>query len=369
MMEDWMMFIRSCRASIYFGDPFPGFVKHLVVTLSNGTVIRHDEERDMFVNIRVIPRCQVPLTPIPSKKIFGFFHICALGDWKNIVANQVTLLKESGLYDVTERIFFSLLGKVDAVGLFGDDPKFVCIHRDTETLAYERPTLEFMRTFALSRSKDTALWYIHSKGVTRNEPGVKDWVDLLNYFTIQRHQRVRTILDGCHVAGVNWSSFPDHHFSGNFWWARSSYIGLLPITIRKEYVAPEFWIAAANPVVNCIHHSGLHPGHHYRVRYLPERYVRHEIGQYGGSDTLSVNCDVDELPELFEVAGNDGKKHIVLNIPRDRDAERENLFGTGSKSATLVRRQSIVAASIGTKYRLVDVCVSGATIAYILALM
>src|SRR5579872_2682728 len=81
VLEDWLGFISSCKASMWFGDPFMGFVKQLTLTLSDGTIIRQDEQADRFVNIRVIPKCSIPFSELNSKKIYGFYHICTIGGW------------------------------------------------------------------------------------------------------------------------------------------------------------------------------------------------------------------------------------------------------------------------------------------------
>src|SRR5579871_3550164 len=124
VLEDWLEFISGCRASTWFGDPFMGFVKQLTLTLSDGTIIRQDEQADRFVNIKVVPKCSMPFIPLTDKKVYGFYHICTLGNWKSVVSNQIVSLIQSGLYNKTSKIFYTLVGPEYTTDPFEKDEKF-----------------------------------------------------------------------------------------------------------------------------------------------------------------------------------------------------------------------------------------------------
>ena len=95
-----------------------------------------------------------------------------------------------------------------------------------------------------SFKEDFNVLYLHSKGVKWNNKKqcISDWVSLLLYFNIKYHEEILNKLDNYDVIGVNLSLENIIHFSGNFWWSKSSYIKTLNKEIMKQYCGPEFWI-------------------------------------------------------------------------------------------------------------------------------
>jgi hypothetical protein len=103
----------------------------------------------------------------------------------------------------------------------------------------------------------------------------------MEYFVIQRHEDCLEKLIEHDVCGVNWHQDPSPHFSGNFWWARSSYIvNLRPLT---KFMAAwgvhepdprrggEFWIGSHSQVrLACLHESAVN---HYETAYPRSRYA------------------------------------------------------------------------------------------------
>lgn len=44
------------------------------------------------------------LIPVGDKKIIGFWHICMINDYMDIISEQLSILLKSGLYESTEYI-------------------------------------------------------------------------------------------------------------------------------------------------------------------------------------------------------------------------------------------------------------------------
>ena len=97
---------------------------------------------------------------------------------------------------------------------------------------------------------------MHSKGVTKPEdPGVYDWRNYLDYFTIYKARDCIELLDKYDVVGANFVDIPEsgkYHFSGNYWWTRGSYYLTLPREIGIAYTDPEFYVCGSSPKVYCI---------------------------------------------------------------------------------------------------------------------
>ena len=144
----------------------------------------------------------------------------------------------------------------------------------------EVPTLRALKE---SIDKDVNLSYIlylHSKGVTHENPAVDDWCDyMLHFNVIQWQEAVEKLRNGYDTCGVNWwGDFKYPHYSGTFWWARSDYIKRLPQFMPATATGPnsqfgldcgyrndaEFWIGMANPRAYSMHDSGID---HYWNRY------------------------------------------------------------------------------------------------------
>lgn len=90
--------------------------------------------------------------------------------------------------------------------------------------------------------------YIHTKGITscmrlmskncilaQSFKNYYYWRQFLNWGVIKRWRSCVDALDDNDVAGVNFFSSPSPHFSGNFWWAKSSYIKTLPNPATKDW--------------------------------------------------------------------------------------------------------------------------------------
>jgi hypothetical protein len=108
--------------------------------------------------------------------------------------------------------------------------------------------------------------YIHSKGITNLTKYTNKWRKALEYAIIEKYQdNLNALENGYDVSGIFWLK-GNIHFSGNFWWAKSSYIKTLPRPVLQEWNTynPEYgfwktalryegWIGLKNPKVNEIH--------------------------------------------------------------------------------------------------------------------
>jgi hypothetical protein len=213
---------------------------------------------------------------------YVYYHIAQIGNWVEVVCDQVKALQDSGLYGFADKILFGTLGSFPI-----DLPsKFEMLFHHPDVQLYEFPTLNALREHALR--EDFNVLYMHTKGVAFEEKGntvaiVTYWRKYLEHFCIGKWVECLQALEefdasGCEFYGPGLNVDP--HFSGNFWWAKSSYLRTLPrvedILVSKEHSDPprmkaEFWVGSNHEIrVKELFHHGLDA---YCVEIRPEIYT------------------------------------------------------------------------------------------------
>jgi glycosyltransferase involved in cell wall biosynthesis len=251
--------------------------------------------------------------------VFGFIHVATHGRWREVVDELLTAIRSSGLYELSQRIFTGIVGP-EALPFACDDPKVEIVYRSHRLEDYEFPTLSYLH--AHCRAHHCLVYYVHTKGVVRDSPSTADWRRYMQYFVIERHQDCMRTLESFDVCGVNWLEAPWPHFSGNFWWARSSYVATLPppgtlptIIAGWDQVHRhqcERWIGCGTDGVRAasLHQTRLD---HYVARYPREAYadaIRHADGA------------ARPVPQLAIIFDNRRRPNTTLNgtAPRSPDA-------------------------------------------------
>lgn len=210
-------------------------------------------------------------------KITGFLHVAQIGDWKKILAEQLSLVNRCGLADRCHRIFLGILGG-EKIKLHSP---FEVMYQRTDLSLYEYETLRMLREY--SKTDEGLLWYAHTKGASKTQHewdknqdyyktrwGIeslevlvrheREWRYYMQHFVFKKHTQCIEALNDHDVAGPSWRDDDFPHFSGNFWWARSSYVRKLrsPYALRRQYqwiddrVGAEAWIGSHSPRVKCL---------------------------------------------------------------------------------------------------------------------
>lgn len=210
--------------------------------------------------------------------IFGFYHLCTINNWRDVLGEQLEAWMDSGLADATRRVFLSVVGPEAAEAraildyALGSPATFAYCSEDPTS--FERPLLEYAHGFCehdepLAR----AVWYMHGKGVSSphwRNPRVTEWRRFMEYFVVEHWRDCVDSLTEYDACGVNWHTEPSPHFSGNFWWASPRYLATLPATIGPRPFEPESWVGMNQPRIRCFQESGVdhyaepYPAHHYR---------------------------------------------------------------------------------------------------------
>ena len=215
-----------------------------------------------------------------------YYHIAQMGNWEEVVPDQIFALANSGLYDFADKIFVGIVGDM-SITL---PSKFEIIFHYPNIRLAEIPTLNALREHALL--EEFNVLYIHTKGVAYLEKGntkeiVTYWRKYMEHFCIGKWKECLDALDefdaaGCEFYGPNkhFSGNTNPHFSGNFWWARSSYLRTLPrvddVVLPEMHSAPrmkaEFWLGSGNQNIKVreLFHHGMNP---YCFEIKPEIYI------------------------------------------------------------------------------------------------
>jgi hypothetical protein len=157
-------------------------------------------------------------------------------------------IKISGLYDNITEIRCGVLGYNYDPDLF-NDPKIVIRGTNIDIGLFEVYTINLL--YEDAQKEDFNVLYIHTKGITRHSlhKSVYDWVNYLCYFNIYQFKKCIDFLEDYDTVGVNLVvNNPDvvTHYSGNFWWSKSSYIRKLEKCVYHCFNSSEFWITEKN---------------------------------------------------------------------------------------------------------------------------
>jgi hypothetical protein len=183
--------------------------------------------------------------------IYGIYFVCCYGNYVNVIKEQLSILIESGLYKKTKTlyIFVCMCNKehfetlINLLTYFDADKKITLV--TTEQNLYEKFAINNYKKY-INDDSFHYVYYFHTKAVSRTEPVYVNRRQVLNIYTLAKHELNINLLNYYDAVGCSLSAYPTLHFSGNFWWARSDYLITLKEPIRNTYLAPEMYICS-NP--------------------------------------------------------------------------------------------------------------------------
>jgi SAM-dependent methyltransferase len=192
-------------------------------------------------------------------KVEIFYHIAAIGNWREVVSEHFALLGKVGLHSAHMSFLGEMEGLDHVMRCSADANVNVTIAwLDHRLTLYETPALKTIEDWV--RINEGSILYFHTKGVSApNDPYKRRWRDLMNQHVICNWLENVRHLDEFDLVGVNWRHCPPiSHFCGNFWWARSDWIrSLAPFDLYYENprypsnwdsgrrLGCEFWISSS----------------------------------------------------------------------------------------------------------------------------
>ena len=221
-----------------------------------------------------------------KKKIHIYYHCFLTEDatWVFIILDQLKLMEDTGLLDAADKITVLSIGNKKQLSLYrqilnnypkinvieivngttNDDIARMSHNSNSGTTITESETIQ--RIWRDSHTDDFYAFYLHNKGSTSfNRCLLTDndadkfrnyyyWRKFLEWGTIEKWRECVSALEENDIAGCNFNGHPFFHFSGNIWWANSSYIRTLDDikdcpwwnSVKQSYhpdrMIDEFWI-------------------------------------------------------------------------------------------------------------------------------
>ena len=175
-------------------------------------------------------------------KIYGFYHIAAVNNYRSILEEQLNRMRTSGLLKVTSKLHITLIGLTELPVSLPTGCE-VIIRTAANVKLYERVCLNWMREVAGNTSEAASVWYVHTKGVSHHNtaeyPSMENWRRLMESFVLDRWKSCQSaIQQGADVVGILFRSVPWRHFSGNFWWSHLGHIRRLrSFAVTEDHLA------------------------------------------------------------------------------------------------------------------------------------
>lgn len=229
-----------------FGDPDPGVFKHLDITYNGQTSTIPENEMLIF---------NKDMTEDDNEKektIVAVIFCYAINDWKERLEGRINRMIKSGLYGESNEIYLVIVDTNNQENDINELMSFykkIIVERHTDNQP-ECKGMQKIDQIGKTR-KNVNLFYCHIKGVFNNfknfntkeisdrkVKSVKDWIESLDYFTIDKWREcVLKLNEGYDTVGVTNNG---GWWWGNFWWSKSSHIKK-----NVEYVCRDRWYAEA----------------------------------------------------------------------------------------------------------------------------
>jgi hypothetical protein len=183
-------------------------------------------------------------------KIFGIYFVCCIGNYLDIITEQLEMIVSSGLYYKTHKILcYISLYRNDDTSLNKLMLKYSKLHLIVkEKNIYERFAINNYKkniTDFILDNEEYYLYYFHTKGVTREKDSIfTRQRQILNYYIFKNYKIAVKLLENYDCVGCSLLMYPKIHFSGNFWWSKSVYLNTLNDNISKNYLAPEMYVCS-----------------------------------------------------------------------------------------------------------------------------
>jgi hypothetical protein len=220
-----------------------------------------------------------------------FIHAAILDFCKERLIQYLDIINESNIN--VARIFICFVGPADKIpidtNLLAKYPQNIEIcHLSSDLQEYELPTLCKLYEFCINEPNNTNnVLYLHTKNVGKQiNVCIEDQINYMLHFNITKWENCIHSLEEYNTCGVDLRKEPVLHYSGNFWWAKTSYISTLPhpheFNNLIKYPNPlnsirhnqEFWICYKN---RNMHYSlwdcGINVYERHLHRYKPLHYI------------------------------------------------------------------------------------------------
>jgi hypothetical protein len=206
-----------------------------------------------------------------------YYHIYAIDGVETIIDEQLNLIKLHFDFPYILNVGIALSNQNQSISHIFDKVKNI---RDVRANGNEFVTLDLIEKDKNKFGDSDYILYLHTKGASKqNNAGynsIISWRHLMNYYNIELNKKVFNIFEktAYNTYGVllgkagNWKIY-----SGNFWWAKSSYLK----TIEMDGVKRNRYNAEVDYIQNGIDWKPYSPynkegENHYLIEFKREEY-------------------------------------------------------------------------------------------------
>jgi hypothetical protein len=146
---------------------------------------------------------------------------------------------------------------------------------------FEFPTINIMKK-DLEHSNLKALYIMNKGASTDFNQAIKDWIETMLYFNVYQHENCLNLLNEYDALGVDYHDLPYKHFSGNFFWTKSSHVKTLPFLywedwrnfapLGEERHAAEAWVCKPAGKYYSLHNTGIPVYERHLHEYPSSKY-------------------------------------------------------------------------------------------------
>lgn len=230
-----------------------------------------------------------------------FWHCACMGNWREVVAEQLGLARHVGL----NRMTCCVLGSEDdaafvkAVAVkLGVTLVFADVQNNLKL--YELPTLQRVWEFGRQCSTTIPILYWHTKGVSAPLDRRKAlWRRLMQRHVVAGWRQNVKLLAVADIVGVDWQDSPDFpHYSGNFWMARSDWLAWLSSPAEYQALHPASFFLCGQPWKRICAEMWLGSKQWHHVESLG---CRNEV-LWHGTNVFRHDVSVEEFayPKLYD---------------------------------------------------------------------
>lgn len=270
----------------------------------------------------------------PNKVPHVVYHAAGIGNWQEVVREQMLTLRESGLASALKEIGDEV--RITHVGSDYSREEIVreaarhdvpirIVRTDHNISHYETFAMLEIEKLAKIEQTDRPIIYHHTKGVSN--PGDTSkwlWRHVMTNYVIHKWQENLQLLDKDYDAvGFNWWGHGEQHFSGTFWMATANWIRQLPDFVSYHHAknlirySCELWIGAqANPTCRAYSWGTTgartwDSGYNF-TQHLPSGELRGPTITWVTAATPKYVADLSRLQKSFGLLGPGHQLHAMV---------------------------------------------------------
>jgi hypothetical protein len=210
-------------------------------------------ELDYELHYKWLLGYKISVVAFLRERVKVFYHLACMGNWQNVVEEQLRQLNENGFRQVN----LTVLGAKDdleKINMISEKFKLEThiIFNASQLTWFEKPALLAIEKYA--KQNEGYVLYLHSKGVSNPVDKTKIiWRRLMMRELVEKWENCVLQLPKYDLIGVNWREMPPvPHFCGNFWYASTLYLRRL-VNFDEYYQNPRFqiWDAINHKRLGC----------------------------------------------------------------------------------------------------------------------